>query len=418
MSDWPSVLANPGVYANDPRRAHGVTVRRAQRLSIIDGEPSLAPIATTQGARTRGSNEHGRRVGDPAGEIASHFGDPQNGSSRPQKKRPAHSMLGTAMVLLLAGANLGCGSKAPPTPAKRPAGRAPAWQPAPPALETSRRRTQFPESPALQRLADAGAWIFNSVDMEGNRGIGIEFQSQSLDRELLALAAQVPTLNSLGIDSGCNIAPDALAPLDGMQALYGLSFSTPPLDDEQLSAIHSLPNLRRLETTGEGVSARGLAFLRSAPRLTNLLLYGRRTTDDVLQLISRDQELAVLFAASTSVTDDGLKALSQLARLRQLNLDDCSITDAGLANLAPLQNLQSLSLNGTNVTDQGLNRLITLSHLSFLGLCRTRVTDDGLRSLAPLKELTHISARSSGITAQSRTILPNVSIETGLESSD
>ena len=119
-----------------------------------------------------------------------------------------------------------------------------------------------------------------------------------------------------------------------------------------------------------------LKFLRSFPRLENLIL------------------------SNTSITGGGLAHLQGLKNLKALSLWNTPVDDAGLRYIESHKKLWLLILDGTNITDAGLVYLEGLTNLEeWLGLTNTQITDDGLRHLEGLVKLRSLNLRKTKVTA-------------------
>lgn len=106
-------------------------------------------------------------------------------------------------------------------------------------------------------------------------------------------------------------------------------------------------------------------------------LHGAHANDQNLTQLPSLPNLRSLTIAGKSVTDRGLTNLSGLKRLKRLNLSGARITDAGLRCVRDLSQLEGLSLKNTDITDAGLVHLRGLTQLRELELQGTKVTKAG-----------------------------------------
>lgn len=155
----------------------------------------------------------------------------------------------------------------------------------------------------------------------------------------------------------------------------------PALDEKQLTALHSLRTVEKLELSGSRVTSAGLQHLTGLSKLYMLHLDGTQVGDDGLIHLSRLRSLGVLSLDHSQVTDAGLAHLSRMPQLERLYLNGTPITDAGLLHLAQLKNLKELSLVETQVSDAGLVHLKELKNLEMLKVHDTRVTQAGMDEL-------------------------------------
>lgn len=270
--------------------------------------------------------------------------------------------------------------------------------PAPSGPTVERRPTSFPASRPLQRLADAGAWIYPSVASNWDGlGTSIVFKNQELGRDALSALQHVEGTVFVTF-AGCRFRAGAFKALDKMGNLNSLDIGDGAGDDALLGEVKSLPGLERLVVGSPQVSARGLRFLNESPQLRVLGLGERGIDDNALTLVGKCRNLIELQLWSTSITDNGLRHLANLKKLLSLAVGDCGIADAGLRHLGALTELRSLGIGGTGVTDGGLAELASLRRLEFLGLPRTNISGAGLKSLASLTSLHELNLENAKIT--------------------
>ncbi len=163
--------------------------------------------------------------------------------------------------------------------------------------------------------------------------------------------------------------------------------SRPDINDQLLTRLLVLRQLRWLGLSGGQVTDRGLETISQLPHIEQLWLAGTPITDQGMVHIGRMPHLQRLYIDRTAISDAGLQPLGQLTQLRTLLLPAGPISDRGVAHLRSLVNLQELYLSGTRVRDEGLRALSRLRQLELFSLRDTRVTDDGLAHLAGLRQL-------------------------------
>ena len=117
------------------------------------------------------------------------------------------------------------------------------------------------------------------------------------------------------------------------------------------TALHNLPQLRRLTLNKSGVSDKELAVIAGCKELRELVLPESTITDAGLVEIEKLPKLEKLdISDAAKVTDKGIAHIVKLERLEELFLNKTSITDKGLLELKPLEGLRALSVGGTKVT--------------------------------------------------------------------
>ncbi len=137
------------------------------------------------------------------------------------------------------------------------------------------------------------------------------------------------------------------------------------VNDDSLTALHSLTRLRELSLFNTGVVGRGLGYIKHRDVLETLHLIGVR------------------------LADHGVSSISLFPNLKELSLgmgiqpEDAPwvslVTDATMNHVSKLSNLESITLDNTGVTDIGLYRLRKIPSLKRVQVFRTPgVTSAGL----------------------------------------
>lgn len=250
------------------------------------------------------------------------------------------------------------------------------------------RATSFPESPALQNLADAGAWITLRTTFlpAANRGTLIAFEEQSVSDDMLADIRNVR--GDVFVDfKDCRFEDGALRALDGLESIHALTIIDKTTGDAVLQDVSSLPNLEVFIATSPFVTNKSLGLVENAKHIHYLSLDHAKLGDLAVPSPDEHQNLIELHLWGTSITDDTLRNIAELPVLMRLDLTNCDVGDVGVAHLGSLKELRYLDLDGTKVTDAGLEGLRTLTNLENLDLTRTAVTGTGLAPMAKLPRL-------------------------------
>ena len=200
------------------------------------------------------------------------------------------------------------------------------------------------------------------------------------------------TLNATAIDS-----------LARVTTLEDLVLDESNVTDNDLAALVTLAELRRLSLVHTAVTDRGLSHLSGLPRLKTLVLDSSyRVTDDGLAAVGEIVSLEDVSLLDTPVTLPPLVALSGRHTTLQINsshgvlgnrklaLSGTEISDEGLLRLHNAVELEGIELP-SRITDRGLRHLHGLSKLKYLVFAGTRITDRGFGDLIdrspPLTEL-------------------------------
>ena len=133
------------------------------------------------------------------------------------------------------------------------------------------------------------------------------------------------------------------------------------LTDAEFVALGHLPDLRRLEISGELQATEvGLQSLGHLKRLETLML--NNTSGK----------------SSGGVNDAALVFIERMPLLKSLYLEGNSITDEGVARVRWPPGLVDLDLSGTKITDAGLEHLKKITSLKRLVIMDCRVTAAGI----------------------------------------
>jgi hypothetical protein len=136
------------------------------------------------------------------------------------------------------------------------------------------------------------------------------------------------------------------------------SVNTDALTPEQFRTLGAAKTLKRLSTSGKGV------------------------TDATLPLLAGLTELEELSTDQTRLTDDGYKHFAQFRSLRQLSLfhpswDMKEFTGRGLAHLKALPKLERLTFAGSTAGDEALAALAEVTQLKGFSTWHTMQTQAG-----------------------------------------
>lgn len=143
------------------------------------------------------------------------------------------------------------------------------------------------------------------------------------------------------------------------------SVNTDALTPEQFRTLGAATSLKRLSTSGKGV------------------------TDATLPLLAGLTELEDLSTDQTRLSDDGYKHFAQFRSLRQLSLfhpswDMKEFTGRGLAHLKALPKLERLTFAGSTAGDEAFVALAEVSQLKGFSTWHTRQTQAGNAHLLKL----------------------------------
>ncbi|WP_417384138.1 protein kinase domain-containing protein [Gimesia sp.] len=161
----------------------------------------------------------------------------------------------------------------------------------------------------------------------------IEFHPQTITREVLNPLKQLAKLENLIMDE-CQIADDALEPLQGKLSL------------------------KKLDLHESGLTDKGLSYVSTLKNLTHISLHKNyKLTDEGLQVLAKLQKLRSVNLDQLGITDAGLIFIKYNPRLDWLNIKDTQITDSSVPDLIKLKSMNQLYLQGTKITDEGIQTI-------------------------------------------------------------
>jgi eukaryotic-like serine/threonine-protein kinase len=158
------------------------------------------------------------------------------------------------------------------------------------------------------------------------------------------------------------------------------------LTDDGLATLAQFPALTDLVLNGQPrLTARGLARLRSSPKLERLTLVGMSLANEDLAGLQGLKIHYLRLSQPAKIGDAGLEHLAGLPELTTLQfIGAAAITDAGIATIVRVRpNLTNLSLNGASATDACLDSLLKLKGgLLSLDVQKTKVGAAAVETLA------------------------------------
>ena len=121
--------------------------------------------------------------------------------------------------------------------------------------------------------------------------------------------------------------------------------------DKGFTALHELPNLRRLTLNVSGVNEKKLEAIVGCANLRELIIPQSTLTDDNVAALAKLPRLEALdLSENPRLTDKAIATIAGLERIGKLSLGKTGLTDKGLLELKPLEGLRELHVAGTKVT--------------------------------------------------------------------
>jgi len=171
----------------------------------------------------------------------------------------------------------------------------------------------------------------------------------------LARVAQLPNVFGLSFSSTA-IKDDDLIPLKALSNLRLLQIEYCRITDDSLATISELSKLERLAICKTEATDAGLSQLVKLSSLKVLTVEDQQFSETGLAHVAKIPSLEILVLCEWSMTDDAISMLKALPKLRELHLNDCpNLTDAVLQQLEKFESLEKLTFCGCRrVSEQAI----------------------------------------------------------------
>lgn len=159
------------------------------------------------------------------------------------------------------------------------------------------------------------------------------------------------------------------------------------LNEDQLSQIGMLKELKRLNLSRTSLKNRDIVKLSALDSLESLNLSGNELSFEAMPALRTLKKLTELNIDDIRTSVDGIDALGQLPALRSLSMSRSGIDGADLTYLLPLADLETLDISSTRIGDRGLTTVRAFNSLQTLNISKTRISNKALESLDILEKL-------------------------------
>jgi uncharacterized protein (TIGR02996 family) len=222
--------------------------------------------------------------------------------------------------------------------------------------------------------------------------------AENLPAERLAQLGRCPNICRLWHTALTDEQRHAIA---GLPGIFDITLHGRGIDDDQLTHLPGMKQLRGLEITEARITDAGMALLAPLVGLKRLsLIECPQVSDAGLAPLAGMSGLERLELASSEITDTGIAHFAGLRELRSLNVYDSAMTGAGLAVICGLKKLARLSLSGSRgIDDSNIMQLTQLPELRELDVGFTRVTRFRLPRLLAATKLKRIRTVASMATS-------------------
>lgn len=178
------------------------------------------------------------------------------------------------------------------------------------------------------------------------------------------------------------------------------------ISDDGLKAISELHGLKVLNLANEtNFSARGLAYLKNTPKLSNLIVLncniGRDEAEAICTLKQIDQ---VSVEGNIDFGNEELAmVVKALPHLRYLSITATGVTNDGIKHVLKLKNLRRLRAKHLDLTSKGLEILSRLPHVERLDVKENpKLTSTDLKVIEKMKSLEELEIDSPNVSHEAK----------------
>lgn len=283
-----------------------------------------------------------------------------------------------------------------------------------------------------------------------------------------------PSLRSLHLN-GTAVTDAGIPALAELAGLTDVGLVNCDVSDRSVAALGSMSNLKRLDVTGTGLTAAGIAQLRQALPNCSVVTAAtpevdsgddtvRRTAEWVFEIggqlavttvesgyldvkrvedipprrfelagvaiaecdrltpadftrFSNHPKLIFLTFTGSPISGECLDRLGHLPKLELVYLWNTGLKDDDLAVLGRYPTIKVIHAHDTMITDASVSGLVGLKQLETLIVSRTRITDASVDSFKQMKQLKMLNLNGTSLSAQRieelRAALPDCTIEAG-----
>jgi hypothetical protein len=231
-----------------------------------------------------------------------------------------------------------------------------------------------------------------------------------LDDDDYRLLGRMTQVEKLFIRQDVEIRPQHAAALSTASGLTELNLGNAKISPEALRELSKLPNLKALKidcfyhdpNAGGGIQTKyqlrddAAEALATFPKLSSLMLFATRITDNGMAALCRLSQLETLVVSSPNITSASFEHVVQLKRLQHLGTWQWKIAAAHFEKLSQLPKLNSLGLV-TNLTDRSVPHLVKLDKIERLTLDGEEITDASLTYLCRLNRLKWLYIKDTSV---------------------
>ena len=227
----------------------------------------------------------------------------------------------------------------------------------------------------------------------------ITFDQCNLSNEMVRLLSKQHNLEQLIVSDAKGVGNLLLATAGKLPRLDTLSIFNCDANDECISSLANLKELRELYLGNNAVTSAIGPHLSNLPKLRRVNLAGTKIDDACLRDLSKISTLTSLGLGRTKISERGLSYLVGLD-LKSVGLQETKIGDKACGIIVRFPCLYSLHLDGTNITNEGVSKLESLKKLGDLSLRNTRIDDGCVEVLLKMKQIRSLDILGTRISEQ------------------
>ena len=196
----------------------------------------------------------------------------------------------------------------------------------------------------------------------------------------------------------CTVKPGFISELSKVRKLRRLDLKYSTIDNESLSEVNDLPNLKLLKIVGAGLHDNQVDMLTTQKQLEEYDFSENFLNGDFLAKLSSRGSVDRISLHNNPIKPEALAHLKNYPSLTAIEYDANDLNALAIRNLATAPHLVNLSLPRARFTADAYSELGKFRRLVHLNLSNTQTTDTDLDKLATLVNLNYLNLSGSKVT--------------------
>lgn len=218
-----------------------------------------------------------------------------------------------------------------------------------------------------------------------------------LDPIILGPLKNYPKLEHICL-TDCTVKPGFISALRKLKKLRRLDLKYSNIDNEALSEVNDLPNLKLLKVVGSALKDNQVDMFATQKQIEEYDLSENNLTGDFLQNLSSRATVERLILHDNPIKEETLAHLKNYPKLTTLEYDDNILSGSAVKHFALAPKLVNLSLPRVRTKPDTYKELGKITRLVRLNLNDTQTTDSDLLDLAPLVNLNYLNLQETKVT--------------------